>query len=57
MTFSITKEANYLQKHHTQFIGDVSSAPSIIRKLFILPGLKDFKTYRTSFLDLTKVKR
>ena len=34
---------DYLEKHHTQFIADVSSAPSFIRSMFIMPGLKDFK--------------
>ena len=41
--FFATKEPTYLQEHHAQFIADVSSAPSLIRSMFILPGLKDFK--------------
>ncbi|QOP42832.1 hypothetical protein FJR45_02245 [Sulfurimonas sediminis] len=41
--FFNTQKQNYLQEHHAQFIADVSAAPSIIRSLFILPGLKDFK--------------
>ena len=41
--FFNTKGPNYLQEHHSQFIADVSAAPSLIRTLFILPGLKDFK--------------
>lgn len=41
--FFNTQKASYLQEHHTAFIADVSAAPSIIRSLFIMPGLKDFK--------------
>ena len=41
--FFNTKKPTYLQEHHVQFVADVSAAPSIIRSLFILPGLKDFK--------------
>lgn len=37
------QESTYLEKHNTQFVADVSSAPSVIRSLFIMPGLKDFK--------------
>ena len=33
----------FLADNKTQFIADVSSAPSLIRSLFIIPGLKDFK--------------
>ena len=38
-----TKDAEYLNKNSTQFIADVSAAPSLIRSMFILPGLKDLK--------------
>jgi len=41
--FFNTQRPTYLEDHHTQFIADVSAAPSLIRSLFILPGLKDFK--------------
>ena len=41
--YFVTKPATYLQDNHTQFIADVSAAPSLIRSLFIMPGLKDFK--------------
>ncbi len=41
--FFATKEANYLPEHKAQFIADVSAAPSLIRSMFIMPGLKDFK--------------
>jgi hypothetical protein len=41
--FFNAQKPTYLEEHHTQFIADVSAAPSIIRSLFILPGLKDFK--------------
>ena len=38
-----TKDDNYLHNNQTQFVADVSSAPSLIRSMFIMPGLKDFK--------------
>ncbi len=38
-----TKAPSYLADNHTQFIADVSAAPSLIRSMFIMPGLKDFK--------------
>ena len=41
--YFVTKEPAYLSDNNTQFVADVSSAPSIIKSLFILPGLKDFK--------------
>lgn len=41
--FFNTKDSDYLEKHNAQFIADVSAAPSLIRSMFILPGLKDFK--------------
>ncbi len=41
--FFATKEASYLTSHDAQFVADVSGAPSIIRSMFILPGLKDFR--------------
>jgi hypothetical protein len=41
--FFNTKEPTFLADHHTVFIADVSAAPSLIRSMFILPGLKDFK--------------
>lgn len=48
--FFNTKEASYLANNHTEFIADVSAAPSLIRSLFIIPGLKDFK-HRVLLLD------
>ena len=41
--FFNTQEPTYLEKHNAQFVADVSAAPSLIRSMFILPGLKDFK--------------
>ena len=41
--FFNTQKPTYLQEHHVQFVADVSAAPSLIRSLFIMPGLKDFK--------------
>ncbi len=52
--FFNTQKPTYLQDHHSQFIADVSAAPSLIRSLFILPGLKDFK-HTVLLLDDKKV--
>lgn len=41
--FFKTQTATYLQDNHTEFVADVSAAPSLIRSFFILPGLKEFK--------------
>jgi len=41
--FFKTQKVTYLQDHHTAFIADISAAPSLIRSMFILPGLKDLK--------------
>lgn len=41
--FFNTKEPTFLADHHTVFVADISGAPSLIRSMFILPGLKDFK--------------
>jgi len=38
-----TKDASYLADNNAAFIADVSAAPSFIRAMFIMPGLKDFK--------------
>ena len=41
--YFVTKVPTYLADNKTLFIADVSSAPSLIRSMFIMPGLKDFK--------------
>ena len=41
--FFATKDASYLESLNTVFVADVSGAPSLIRSMFIMPGLKDFK--------------
>jgi len=41
--FFATQKPTYLSEHHTAFIADVSAAPSLIRSVFIMPGLKDLK--------------
>ena len=41
--FFATKAPTYLADNKTVFVADVSSAPSLIRSMFIMPGLKDFK--------------
>lgn len=40
--FLATQPASFLEDHHSQLIMDVSAAPGLIQKFFILPGLKDF---------------
>ena len=41
--FFKTQKPTYLADNHTEFIADVSAAPSLIRSMFIMPGLKEFK--------------
>ena len=41
--FLESKPANFLQEHHAVYVADVSPAPSLIKKLFILPDLKKLK--------------
>ena len=41
--FFVTQTPTYLADNKIQFIADVSAAPSLIRSMFIMPGLKDFK--------------
>lgn len=41
--FFETQKPSYLAEHHTVFVADVSAAPSLIRSMFIMPGLKDLK--------------
>ena len=41
--FFVTQKPSYLSDNKTVFIADVSAAPSLIRSMFIMPGLKDFK--------------
>lgn len=40
--FFATKADSYLQDNNTQFVADVSAAPSVIRSMFIMPGMRDF---------------
>ena len=41
--FFATQTPTYLADNHAEFVADVSAAPSLIRSMFIMPGLKDFK--------------
>ena len=38
-----TKEASYLADNNTQFVADISAAPSLIQSMFIKPGLEKMK--------------
>jgi len=38
-----TKPATYLDDNKAFFVADISAAPSLIRKMFIAPALKDFE--------------
>jgi len=51
--FFATKKPTYLADNNTQFIADVSAAPSLIRSFFIMPGLKEFKHTVMIFQDKT----
>jgi len=48
--FFATQSSTYLDDNYTQFVADVSTAPSIIRSMFIMPGLKDFE-HKVLILD------
>ena len=52
--FFATKKDSYLQDNNSVFIADISGAPSLIRSMFILPGLKDFK-HTVLILDDKKI--
>jgi len=41
--FFATKADTYLEDNKAMFVADVSGAPSVIRSMFIMPGLKEFK--------------
>jgi len=41
--FLESKPAQYLAEHKAVYIADVSPAPSLIKKMFILPDLKELK--------------
>jgi len=41
--YFVTKAPTYLADNNSLFVADVSSAPSLIRSMFIMPGLKEFK--------------
>ena len=38
-----TKEPSYLEHNSALFVADVSSAPYMIRSMFIVPGLREFE--------------
>lgn len=42
-TYFEKQEPNFLEEHYAIFVADVSNAPSLIRSMFIMPGLKEFK--------------
>jgi hypothetical protein len=41
--FLESKPANYIKEHNAVYVADVSPAPSLIKKMFILPDLKELK--------------
>jgi len=41
--FLESKPADFLAQHNAVYVADVSPAPSIIKKMFILPDLKELK--------------
>ncbi|MDY0233849.1 MAG: hypothetical protein RBS11_07390 [Sulfurimonas sp.] len=52
--YFVAQSPTYLSQNNTQFVADVSAAPSLIRSMFILPGLKDFK-HTVLLLDDKKI--
>ena len=54
--FFATKADSYLSDNNAMFVADVSSAPSLIRSMFIMPGLKDFK-HTVLVIDDKKIAR
>ncbi|HHH72934.1 MAG TPA: hypothetical protein ENL04_03825 [Sulfuricurvum sp.] len=40
--FLAQKPAAFLTQHHAVYIADISSAPYLVKKLFILPKMRDF---------------
>ncbi|MEA2091424.1 MAG: hypothetical protein U9O83_03540 [Campylobacterota bacterium] len=45
---------SYLENNKIQYVADISPAPSLIRSLFVIPGLKDIK-YPILILDDEKI--
>ena len=41
--FLESKPANFLKEHHALYVADVSAAPTLIKKIFILPDLRKLK--------------
>ncbi len=41
--FFATQDPDYLPQRDALFIADISQAPSLIRSMFVLPGLKELK--------------
>ena len=41
--FLESKPANFLAEHKAVYVADVSAAPSLIKKMFVLPDLKELK--------------
>ncbi len=52
--FFESKDSDFLSKHNSILVADVSGAPSLIRSMFIMPGLKDFKHTVLILDDKTK---
>lgn len=54
--FLADKKATFLKDNATIFIADVSAAPGIIQKMFILPGIKKFDYPVYIFTDEEEAK-
>ena len=52
--FFNSKESDFLSKHNAILVADLSGAPSLIRSMFIIPGLEDFKHTVLILDDKTK---
>ena len=41
--FFSAQDEHYLENNHAVYVADISQVPSLIRSMFVLPGLKDYK--------------
>lgn len=41
--FLSSKNSDYLENHHTAFISNIASSPTIITRIFTIPKLRDYK--------------
>lgn len=54
--FLATKAKDYLSAKNALYVADISNAPSLVRSMFIAPGLKDFE-HTILVLDAKEVSK